>query len=242
MNANMDDADFVDKMSSMLSIDGGEIEKILDTLDSDSLIELTDAVANGDTETVEDIISQNETINPLLYKNKKKKSKKRPKRPSKDHVFVMGDDVAIRVRDEDGHKFVSATIDKPDAPGETIGVMIDGVPRVVEKKNVFTLNEMMMGMTGVPNLNRLMQLAGVPSSTNFLPQIIDNPVNAEIIDDIDEDEVGNPIDTAMDALDSLELVLPNIKLSDLKVIRQRISDLQIKMNESILPQGRRRKI
>ena len=243
MKADMEDADFVDKMGSMLDIEREEIEQILAELDSDSLIELTDAVSNGENERVEDIISKNETINPLLYKNKKTKHKKRPTTPPKDHVFVIGDDVAIRVKDKNGgHKFVSATIYQPDAPGNTIGVKIEGKPRMVDKQNVLTLKEMMMGMTGVPNLNRIMQLAGVSSSADFTPYTIDsNPVNTEIIDDVEEDEC-NPIDTAMNALDTLEHVLPNIKLSDLKVIRQKISELQMKMNESIIPQGRKRKI
>jgi hypothetical protein len=79
------------------------------------------------------------------------------------------------------------------------------------------------GMVAMPNLERMQQLAGIPAQGS--PTEIAAP-GQEVIDPTCAAE------QAMAALDTVETVLPNVRLADLKTIRQRILSLQTQMNET----------
>ena len=112
---------------------------------------------------------------------------------------------------------------------------------MVEKDEVFTLNEMVMGMVDVPNIQRIQRLAGIGAGL-AQGQVAIEPAREA------EPSPQSPIDAvqqASSALDTLEDALPNVRLADLKLIRQRIIAMQTKMNESIAiatPMGRSKKL
>lgn len=253
MNPNVEDQTFMDGMHALLGMEPEEVEKILDELDADSLMELTDAISTGNKEAAQKVLSKDEDINDLFFKSNQKK-KKHPVKPPKDYEFVYGDDVAIEeYNDETGkNEFISATVYKPKAPGNTIGVKIEGKPKMVDRDRIYKLDEMIMGMTGVPNLQRMQQLAGIASSPSDLPDEMNgnpapiaSPVEVEAMLDEPEEPSWNsgescPVEKVMTALDIVGQALPEIKLADLKAIRQRLTDLQTKMNESF-EMGRKKK-
>jgi hypothetical protein len=251
MEADTDDSGFMDGMQSLLGLHADAVEELLDILDNDSLLALTDAVANQDKEAADAIVKSfdHSHVSSLFkgkdidHDEKKRQSiKKKPIRPPKDHEFAIGDDVAIKTTNEDTGEddFVSATVFQPNAPGDTIGVKIEGKPKMVDQDEVFMLKEMgVMGMVGIPDIQRMQQLAGIGG------QVVQEPA-------INQEEPAPPFEVqshsaqaAMSALDALDHALPNVRLSDLKSIRQRIVDIQAKMNECIvssMPAGRPRKL
>lgn len=247
MKADLDDTNFMDGMKTLLGLDDDKVEKLLDELDSDSLVALADAVAKQDKTAVEAIIGSFENQLSSLFgkqlKAKKEKSKKKPVKPPKNYEFAIGDDVAIKTKGKhDKDKFVSATVYKPKAPGNTVGVKIDGKSQIVDKDSVFMLKEMVIGMTGMtnmPDLARMQQLAGIQTPPQVSAEVAQEPQDHPMT--YDQDDSGDDVSKALCALDTLENVLPNIRLADVKAIRQRMTEITAKMNESLSP-GRAQKL
>ncbi len=237
MKADISDKSFMDKISSLLGFDKDKIKLLLDKLDANSLIALSDAVSNNDKEAVEDVVGSFENrLNTLFKKQeheeeeeKEEEEKIKPEKPSKDHEFAIGDDVAIKVLDKKTgkKKFISATIFNPNAPNKTIGVKVNGKSKMVDKNNVYTLKEGVIGMVGIPDIQRMQQLAGIqPVETEIVP-----PVTPSVPPLVSTDE-DNLVSKALSALDTLEQILPDMRFSDVKIIRKRMMDISSRMNES----------
>lgn len=251
MKPELDDVNFMEGMKALLDFDEEQIEALLDKLDSNSLLALADAVAHKDKAAADDIIGSFEGQLNSLFRTvddeaeEKNEEKKHPVKPPKDYRYSIGDDVAIKTTNEDDGKeeFVSATVFKPEGPSNTVGLKIKGKPKMVDRDEVYVLKEMgVMGMVAMPDIQRMKQLAGIQSVTTEPVQEPDDqpPMNISTM----EDQMG-VVSQAISALDSFEQALPNIRLADLKTIRQRMFDIQAKMNESILstqPTGRPKKL
>lgn len=241
MTVDQDDMDFMQSMEQMFGMDKDAVEHLLDKLDADALTALSDAVAKQDKPAAQEVIQSfedDEQLNSLVRGKdiaaKQDKKKKHPVRPPKDHQYAIGDDVALKMPDDDGkRKFVSATVYKPKAPGNTVGVKIEGKPKMVDRNQIYILKETIMGMINVPELQRMQQLAGIPPAESYSMQQ-SPPVVQQAVDD-------DAAQRAMAALDMLEEVLPEVRLVDLKTIRQRLIALQANINESVAASGRQRK-
>jgi hypothetical protein len=243
MKADLEDPNFMQGMQKLLGMDDEAVEKLLDDIEADDLMALTDAIAKQDAETAKAIVERSlKEVNALFDKNKKSsKPKKTPTKPPKDHEFAYGDDVAIKTTNEDTGEddFVSATVYRPTAPGDTVGVKIEGKLKMVDRDEVYTLNEMVLGMTGIPSIERMQQLAGIPGMAPPPPD-----TGVEVTQVEPHQGVEGAVQRAMCALDELESALPDIRLADLKAVRARLNDMQTKMNESVtlrMPEGRPRK-
>lgn len=70
-----------------------------------------------------------------------------------DEAFSIGSEV--KVGGEDG------VVKIPNGPGDTVGIMIDGELEMVKNGDVDALNEAILGMSHLPGLNRMMELAGI---------------------------------------------------------------------------------
>ena len=229
---------FVQKLKDMLGMDEDRVQHLIDQLDSQSMTTLTDALANDDKEQVEQIAKQidpDEEVNPLFRGDNledKVRKKQHRRRVDANYGFKYGDDVHVRVVDpETGKaKYEDGTVFIPDGPDGTIGVKIQGKSRMVDRKRVRRLEEGVLGMVGVPGLERMQQLAGIqPSNAGTEVTEITVPEQSN------QQEQGDPCAAAQQALQALDVVaavLPNVRLADLKVIRQRIVNLQTSMNES----------
>jgi hypothetical protein len=230
MQADLEDVNFLRGMESLLNMKADEVEKLIDTMDADQLTTLADAVANNNKDQLQQIIDSihsDEDVNPLFRGeniNAGKRIKKHRRKVADNYGFKFGDDVQVRVFDPDTKQYSwqDGTIHIPDGPDDTVGVKIEGKARMVERGKVRPLTENMgvTGMVSMPNLERMQQLAGIPqgSTTEIAAsgqETIDPTCAAE---------------QAMAALETVEMVLPNIRLADLKVIRQRILDLQTAMS------------
>lgn len=230
------DVDFVEAMHDLLDMDEKAVEQLLDKLDANQLQDLTDAVAKKDRAAAEKVIGNfntDEEVNALFRgKNLDVSDKQKKPTPNADGKaqFAFGDDVQVTLKDTNGKAHqVTGTVSQPDGPEgtDTIVVRIKGKSKVVDKRHVTKLDENVLGMVGLPNLNRIQQLAGIQSTAqpqNEPPQLA-LPAPDAAPDD--------PSSQAMCALDTLEAVLPNITLADLKAVRQRLNALQTLMNESM---------
>jgi hypothetical protein len=245
MKDEMNDINFIDGMKNILGMEEDDVEKLIDSLDADTLLDLTNAISNSDKEAAEKIISRDEDVNDLFYKATKKK-KKHPVKPPKDHQFMHGDDVAFITVDDDGKKiFRSATVSNPNGPGNTVVIKNKGKTRMVDRSKLYTLKEGVLGMIGVPGLQRIQQLAGIsePESSDVKTQAFPSLEKESWFSQNNNfEETECPVEKIMCALDVVASALPEIKLADLKVVRQKIYDIQAKMNESLVDQGRKKKI
>jgi hypothetical protein len=236
-----DDANFIKGMEDLLGMDEQAVSKLIDRLDQDSLSALTDAVAAQDQEAAENIVRSfdtDEDVNPLFRNNAEHEERaddKKLKRAPNTHQFAQGDRVYVMQRGDDGKKkYIGATVEKPIGPGNTVAVKIDGKRKMIDHHRIF-IEESVLGMVGVPNLQRIQQLAGLAPAGNNVQ------VEAQPLPNVNgEDDCAAT--QAMDALDALEAVLPNVRLADLKVIRQRLVGIQSSLNESIPSVGRNRKL
>jgi len=237
MQADLEDIDFMKGMESMLSMKPEQVENLMGLLDADQLTALADAVANGDKtelEKIADSVDTDEDVNPLfrggnINPDSDTRQKKHRRKVAPNYTYKFGDDVQVRLLDpETGkHTWEDGTVHIPDGPDDTIGVRIQGKSKMIDRSKVRKLEESMgvLGMVGVPNLERMQQLAGIPAQ----PQPTEIAVPAGEPDTVDP---ACAAQQAMAALDAIEAVLPNVRLADLKTIRQRILTLQSCMNET----------
>ncbi len=259
----LDDVNFMEGMKALLGLEDEQVEALLDELDSQSLVALADAIAKKDKLAAKRIIGSFEDELSSLFRGKnleppkqnEEDEKKKPSKPPKDYEFSIGDDVAIRTPktneetgEEEGDKFVSATVYKPHAPGNTIGVKIDGKSKMVNREDVYMLKEdkleeMVLGMTNMPDLGRMQQLAGIQSQAPAveIEQVAAPQNDQPAMYDREEECEMNDMAQCLGALDTLENALPNIRLADVKTIRARVNGLINKMNETLSP-GRAKKL
>jgi len=242
--ADVDDTDFVKKVATMLGIQNDAVEELIGMLDADALTDLNDAVANNNKAHAEEIINSvdtDEDVNPLFRDGNddeakvRQKKRKHRRRVAHDYEYNHGDDVQVLITEPqkttDGQsklktRWEDGTVYLPNGPDGTVGVKIQGKSKMVDRKKVRRLEENVLGLVGVPSLDRMQQLAGIQPAG----------VTSEVV--TSEPEANQQIDPctaaqqAMAALDVVESVLPNVRLADLKSIRQRIISLQTCMNES----------
>lgn len=239
------DANFITGMEKLLGMDEQAVNKLIDQLDPDALSALTDAVAHEDQEAAENIVrsyvNPDEEVNPLFragqeHDEREDDAKLAP--APRGHQFAQGDRVYVMKRDDRGKKkYIGATIENPIGPGGTVAVKIDGKRKMIDHHRIF-IEEGVLGMTGVPDLQRIQQLAGLtPAGSDKTVQAEAVPTAAVNVAATDD----NAASQAMCALETLEAVLPNVRLADLKTIRQKMIAIQTSLNESAPGLGRDRK-
>lgn len=242
--------DFVASMRQLLGMDKEKVTALLDKLDADELDELSDAISNQDKTAAERAIGQvdaDEAVNKLFRGSnladldQDQRRSHRSHAAGQDQQFAIGDDVSVRMQDADGKVHnVTATVERADGPegSNTLLVRIKGKSVVIDKKDVMI--EAVLGMVGLPNLNRMQQLAGIQMS-DMMPSSASPLESVGVEEQPDEVACDGPLERVMGALDALEAALPEITLGDLKAVRARICAVQMSLNESLDPAGRPRK-
>lgn len=265
MKADVSDPSFVDAMSKLLGIDEKKVGDLLAKLDAQALMDLTDAVATSNrkaalrvVKTVEDDSGEH-LLNPLLKGRDTGVHDKNADDEENDNVdeendededdnidnneLSIGDAVIVRI---DGKKY-EATVKNPRAPGETVGVLLKGKHKMVDKSDVTRMDEMVLGMTDMGSLARMQQLAGIvpagetTTGTSASYDVSYPEIESENVYDPlgDEDEKGvlpsSPIDQINAALDTVERAMLGVTLGDASAIKKRIYAISAAMNESVVP-------
>lgn len=280
MKADLSDSDFMQRMEDEFGMDERAVGKMIERLKAEQLSDLNDALASNDTEAVKRIIGSvdtDEDVNPL-FRGKDveghEASKKKRHRVSSRYQFGIGDDVHVpKIDPETGDElrdpktgepeFEDGTVYLPNGPDlkgkPMIGVKVEGKPRMVARDKVRKLDEAVLGMVGVPNLQRMKKLAGIQSSGDATAVEIEPVETADTsvaVPQVQKSEnwqaqpqpaqVGQPDEDAAQqintAFDAIEATLPCVRLADLKSIRQRLATLQSMLNEGHGPMGRARKL
>lgn len=279
MKADPNDASFMQRMEQEFGMDKRAVEKMIERLDSNQMSDLNDALANDDEETVKHIIGSvdtDEDVNPL-FRGEDVEGKSGPKKKrhkvSTRYQFGIGDDVHVpKIDPETGEEvrdpktgepeYEDGTVYLPNGPEfkgkPMIGVKVEGKPRMVPRNKVQKLDETVLGMVGVPNLQRMKQLAGIQQPAGNAVEI-EEPVESDdsglAVQQVQKSEnwqpqpqptqVAAPNDDAAAqvdaAFDAIETALPCVRVADLKGIRQRLTALQTMLNEGRTSMGRARK-
>jgi len=203
------DIGFTTGCKKLLDINDQEVQELIEKLNVDQLTELANAVTTGDKRKALMIYyaSQDQKMSESV------------------NSLNVGDLVYI------GNK--KGRVKIPNGPGDTVGVMIGKKMKMIDRENISLTEAGVMGMTMLPGLARMQELAGLcPSGTDDT-----GSVTAEVIEEPEDDHMA----CVMNALSALEGALPNVTLKDVKVIRGRLNDILRTMNESSVPVGRKLK-
>jgi hypothetical protein len=224
--ADLQDLSFTDGLKQLLGLDDDAVNNLIEVANLTQLNDLANAVSTGDKRSALAIYY---TLTPR-------------KVPESVDNLNVGDVVVY-----DGKK---VRVQIPNGPNDTIGitVTVGGGPKIVKtqrnklkmvKRKHVSLESLseeqgVLGMTVMPGLARMQELAGLAPSEDQYPE-----VQAEIVYD---PEHGDHMQCALNAIEALEDALPEIPLKDIKVIRARLSEIMMMMNESApAPKARRLK-
>lgn len=124
-----DDQGIVSTVAGLLKIKPDEANKRIAALDIDDALALIDAVADFNAKKIRALLDQEE-----------------------DHVpFGVGEDADVNGEE--------AVVAEPDGPSDTIGVLINGEMKMVDKDDVRPLEEAVLGVSRMPGLRQMMELA-----------------------------------------------------------------------------------
>lgn len=257
--ADLNDDTFLENLKKLTGVEGDKAEELLGSLDGEALMALTDAVAKGDAEAAkaamqpDDVEETDTPINPLFRADDgtdgedDDKKTRRKKKGHRSHgveggiEFNPGDDVEVELADG---KFVDATVQLPHGPHDTVGVRIKGKLKMVDRNKVSPkekLDEMVLGMTGLPSVSRIQQLAGIagqpegpaaPAATASAPGVVPDHIDAEGVEVFGKSPDCDAKTKVMSCLDELEACMMELKVADLKDVRARIYALTTRLNES----------
>lgn len=201
----MADNDFITRIGKMVDADKAAILKAMETLDVDSLYKLLDALEDEDAAVVADILSVEAKI-------------------EESYTPYVGEEVHC-----DGKP---ATVKIPKGPHETIGVIMDGNLRMVERHRVTPLSEAML--SPVDSILRMQQLAGINApGEETVDIVIDKaPVSANPLDPQQFENRALEMNEVMIAFDHIARAIPDLKIRDARLLRDRLNKLMIQLNES----------
>ena len=243
------DVGFAEGIKKMLGLDDEAINDLLGELSVDQLRNLIYAVEHDDNEGAAEIVksaSVEENDEDEREPIQTASGESRTRKPNVDDDEAVDDNTSVyNVGDTVNVSGTEATVKIPSGPGDTVGVLINGKLKMVDSSEI---TEGILGMTGMPDLNRIRALAGIMSGgpeasgeemcepacdpavdTNCVEE---NPTSVEVCPENGGVD-GNPAETCMAALQQIEAALPSVRLADLKAIRQRITTMVQTMNESI---------
>jgi len=247
--ADMNDGGFIERLGKLLGIDREKAEEMLDKLDGDALLTLTDAVAKNDASAAKRILAPHgmeegdvpaaaeeaSDEDAEVVKHGRRKKRSGDEEPS-DGIVEFGVGDAVEVNGDD------AIVKIPHGPGGTVGVLIGGKLKMIDRKKVrpvgdaLKLDEMVLGMTGIPSIQRMQELAGISTASFEAPETspVQVAVGAAEPDNSEGGDANSPEcakAAVMACLDELERHMPNLRVADLKDVRKRIYDLTARLNE-----------
>jgi len=223
---SLEDFSFIDSLTKMLNIKKEYMDDMIEKLSVDELSNLVDATINNDIDAAKSIISNNTDIEFDLDKNDEDsedtdigkenmndlimRDKLTAKRSRENHsIDETADSLSLNIGDTVFVDDEEGTVKIPFAPGNTIGVMIDGELQMINKEKVH-VREGVLGMTPMPglrpsvdnDLQRMQELAGIRGMEANSPSEIE-PINSM---DIEEPMHNSGMDSmdSMDAMDGMD--------------------------------------
>lgn len=250
MRPDPNDIDFIDNIKRLLGVDAKGVEALLPKLDPAVLIDLAAAVTDSNRPLVMQLIRAGRLKHMA---EERLITRQRKDNPDADD----GGFSTLNVGDNVTAHGATGTVKLPKAPGNTVGVMIDGSLEMIQRKDIAIVAEGVFGMSNIPDLRRMQALAGIASPDGGvagidadvgLPDDADDPAVIDLTPmrpqpqgpglQGDGEAMAACGDQAMALLDQLATMLPDLRLADIKTIRKRMSDITMQMNESVGFAGR----
>jgi len=230
--------DFVTDLANLLSLEAKDIDVVVKHLGFDEIIDLIDAAQNKDKKRAARILGIREDsrelsgISDLLASFEKdtklrKESRMGSSKDARRYMPNINDKVIVN-----GER---GTVKIPNGPNGTIGVMIDGELTMAKRSEVRPLRESTLGMTTIPSLERMRELAGITTCSEPSQKL---PTPAVDVDSECSDEEC-PLAAIQDAFDTIEKNIGNLKIRDGKIVRDRANRILMRLNESATRRGRR---
>lgn len=232
----MPDKNFLSQLENLLGVDEKIDTGAIDDLGVDDMLDLVDAVNKGDKDAANRIIAdtnekEEEKVEgdnlDRIFKHDDDEDDDEEEEiaySDEDYLASVGDQVAVKL----GDKVVKGTVKYAFGPSDTVGVMVKGKLKMVKRDRVKALNENfggVMGMTPMPSLSRMQKLAGV---TIAEPEPEIAPVSMEIIEPMTKLTPAEIVDV----LDQVEDCIGDLRVADMKPVRERLNRLIQKLNES----------
>jgi hypothetical protein len=157
--------DFAASLKTMLGIEDNEVEEIIEKLSVDELSDLIDACLKKNKQVAREIIDNLNVDEKEIPRKKSRKHHHKEEEIEEEVSRNIGDPVSVNGKE--------ATIKYPQAPNDTVGVLIDGELQMAKSKDVKKVKEAILGMSPLPGLNgmqddsqnddirRMKELAGV---------------------------------------------------------------------------------
>lgn len=229
----MPDKNFLTQLENLLGVDEKLDSEVIDQLGVDEMLDLVDAVNKGHKNAANRIISdanekedvENDNLNRLFkHSDDEDEDDEEISYSEDDYLASVGDQVAVKM----GDKVVKGTVKYAYGPSDTVGVMVKGKLKMIKRDRVKALNENfggVMGMSPMPSLSRMQKLAGV---TIVEPEPEIAPVSMEIVEPTTKLTPSNIVDV----LDQIEDCIGDLRVADMKPVRERLHRLIQKLNES----------
>lgn len=243
----MENHDLISTIANILHEKPSRIEAKVDALDINTMIKLVDAVANEDIELIKSTLAMGMS----------------EKTDGEDGLDDADDDIDINLDDDDDddddeddkhiHERAfdvnigdEVSVNGEDGivkiahgPNNTVGVLIDGEITMVHRGEIKPLKEHVLGMTNMPDLKRMQQLAGImidniaPADMQSLSTEPQAPI--EVIDVPSDGCDGNcdPKIAIDDAIEKIEQLLPQLRVGDYKDVTQRLQKAMNVIYESL---------
>lgn len=205
----MADTDFITRIEKLVDIEKAAILKAMEKIDVDGLYKLLDAVEDEDAKAVADLLGVEAPPEKAIEES---------------YSPYVGEEVHC-----DGKP---ATVKIPNGPRDTIGVIMDGRLRMVERHRVTPLQESML--SPVDTIVRMQQLAGinVPGEETVDIVIDKAPVSVNRVEPIEIEDRTLEMGEVMAAFDHIARAIPDLKIRDARLVRDRLNKLMGQLNES----------
>lgn len=226
----MANSEFVGKLAKLVNLDPEMAMDKIAGVEISAMIDVIDAVNRGDRTAVEKLLSTNEvagetsTLDQVGEENEEDEGKYI--QANDETEFDVG--TMVKVNGKEG------SVKIPKGPNGSVGVTIDGKLDMADRANITYLPESILGMTAMADLGRMKALAGIPVEANS-QTALGEPVNkASNVQYVTTDMLRAFGDASevMDKFDEIEGLLPSLRLSDAKLVRDRMNKLWAALNES----------
>lgn len=182
ISERMNPENIVSPIAKLTGLDRAEVSERLADLPLDDTLDLIDAINNQDEATVLLMLNIGRNVHEDDEEEDDEFSLLDPEdddadqddgfdaetddefrdEESEEDDAPIGEALAIGQEVKVGNK--DGVIKISDAPGDTAGVLVDGEMKMVEKNKVARVDENVLGMTQLPGLRRMLELAGVPGT------------------------------------------------------------------------------
>lgn len=161
-------------IAKLIDIKQDELEERVANLGMDDISDLIDAVNMHDEAKVLMILNYGKNVGeteeneddelPVDFVEKSSDEIDSDRAPDSQHGLLSPDETLeetistgqeVRVGKQNG------VVKIADGPGDTAGVLIDGEMQMVDKKSIKRVDETVLGMTALPGLKRMQELAGI---------------------------------------------------------------------------------